>query len=752
MKLSSFLSRLSFRTKLTATSVGMVILALGAVITTSILQFNSTTEHATQTLRKMSIGELENIALSMASLADWQVEELTTRTKRLLDRNQLVLKDLGGIDADSTQKVQWEATDQFSHKKTEVSLPQMQIGDTKILPCVDTVNPMLARLQSMVSGQVTIFQKMNDRGDMLRIATTVKTKEGKIAVGTYIPAVMEDGKPNPVVGAILKGEKYYGKAWVVDQWCIAGYAPLYDLQHNLVGMIYSGLSMQESVKAFCDIAGKLKIGDTGYIYILSTAEKTKGQYILSYQNKRDGEIIWDAKDADGRFFIREIVEGAVKLGKGQTGICKYPWQNKGETAPRMKSATYTYIPEWEMAICPSAYDDEVYKTAIEMNKEVNSAFWWQVWAGIFFTVLASGAFAWIARKASLQIRTSVVAFSESAQNVSASSSQISSASEAIAQGATVQASAVAEITASMQGIATQSRESVSIANSASASVQEASSLSRTCFGCVEEMSHAVEAIHGSVTEVSRHCIQEAKIAENADAAVSRMRDFLGKLGDSAREVGSIVDVIGHIADQTNLLALNATIEAASAGEAGRGFAVVAGEVKQLAHESAKSAEKIAEQIRTMQANSEHSLNEIENVGQTTAEMNQIAHQIASAVSNQSSGGSRSDVAAQTDRLLDLASKAARYLGDMNRSSDEMKHSVEKIVAGADVQTRATEEMALAIEEISVRVHANAATSEETAASSMVLREEARGILSRSQEMLRFLDGDKSSDQISKFEP
>jgi len=53
-----------------------------------------------------------------------------------------------------------------------------------------------------------------------------------------------------------------------------------------------------------------------------------------------------------------------------------------------------------------------------------------------------------------------------------------------------------------------------------------------------------------------------------------------------------------IADQTNLLALNATIESARAGEAGKGFAVVAGEVKDLALETTRAAERIRRVVDT----------------------------------------------------------------------------------------------------------------------------------------------------------
>ncbi|MBF0273178.1 MAG: hypothetical protein HQL98_14100 [Magnetococcales bacterium] len=82
------------------------------------------------------------------------------------------------------------------------------------------------------------------------------------------------------------------------------------------------------------------------------------------------------------------------------------------------------------------------------------------------------------------------------------------------------------------------------------------------------------------------------------------REVLERLTTSARAIGSVVELINHIAEQTNMLALNASIEAAGAGDAGKGFAVVANEVKALARKTAEATQLIFDRTEEIWTNTD----------------------------------------------------------------------------------------------------------------------------------------------------
>jgi two-component system NtrC family sensor kinase len=68
----------------------------------------------------------------------------------------------------------------------------------------------------------------------VRISTNVKTADQKRAVGTIVSKEVYDR-------VIVRGQDWVGRAFVVDDWYISAYAPLYDINKRIIGMFYTGI-------------------------------------------------------------------------------------------------------------------------------------------------------------------------------------------------------------------------------------------------------------------------------------------------------------------------------------------------------------------------------------------------------------------------------------------------------------------------------------------------------------------------------
>jgi two-component system NtrC family sensor kinase len=86
-------------------------------------------------------------------------------------------------------------------------------------------------------GTATIFQ--HD----VRISTNVLQASGARATGTRASAEVN----NQVLG---QGRPWLGRAWVVNDWYVAAYAPIHDVARRPVGMLYVGVQQQK----FDDVA------------------------------------------------------------------------------------------------------------------------------------------------------------------------------------------------------------------------------------------------------------------------------------------------------------------------------------------------------------------------------------------------------------------------------------------------------------------------------------------------------------------
>ncbi|PZV07530.1 MAG: chemotaxis protein [Leptolyngbya sp.] len=155
--------------------------------------------------------------------------------------------------------------------------------------------------------------------------------------------------------------------------------------------------------------------------------------------------------------------------------------------------------------------------------------------------------------------------------IASSASEIAAAVEQQERTATQQATAVSQTTATMNELGVSSRQSVEQADIATTSAQQVSTLA------------------SSGTKAVTHTLEDMAFLKQK---VEQIAERIQRLSGQAEQIGSISSLVGDLANQTNMLALNAAVEAVRAGEQGKGFTVVSGEIRKLADQSKRSAEKI----------------------------------------------------------------------------------------------------------------------------------------------------------------
>ncbi|HEX2164664.1 MAG TPA: methyl-accepting chemotaxis protein, partial [Thermoanaerobaculia bacterium] len=235
---------------------------------------------------------------------------------------------------------------------------------------------------------------------------------------------------------------------------------------------------------------------------------------------------------------------------------------------------------------------------------------------------------------------------------------------------------------------------------------------------VAEVTDSLREVATNVDAAAEAARETLDSAQRGRAAVADTLDSIGRihgesqalalriksLGDRSLEISEIVDTLSSIAAQTNLLALNAAIEASGAGVEGARFAVVADEVRKLAEDSARSAKRVGQLIKTVQAE----------VHDAVVAMDQGTREVEVGVR--------------------VARQAGERLDEIARLSEGSALLAERIAAGSRRQVEGVELVATRVSSIS----ALTATSEEKA---LAGRRVAEHLLRVSEEL---------NDRLSRF--
>ncbi|MBW2615531.1 MAG: Cache 3/Cache 2 fusion domain-containing protein [Deltaproteobacteria bacterium] len=334
------------RTKLISVTLFVVLVPLLCVSFLSLNRFG-------KALRSASEEDLGHLVRNIYSMC--KVEQEMSQTKVISDLNvarEFLSLHGRAIEIVPDKKIRFDAVNQLTGKRYPVNVPLWKVGDMPLSRDTHFVD----EVRRLVGGTCTIFQRI-DGNRLLRISTNVLGKDGKRTVGTFIPP------ESPAAQAILAGRSYRGRADVLDDWYITAYEPITGQDGMVIGALYVGVKEQSS-KSFKDEIKRIKVGDTGYVYTISS----KGD--LKIHPAKEGENILDSKDSSGFTYIKSMIQDALTLGDGEVGTMRYPWINPelGETKPRQKINKYIYFEPWDWIIAAGTYEEEVYRSLHETER------------------------------------------------------------------------------------------------------------------------------------------------------------------------------------------------------------------------------------------------------------------------------------------------------------------------------------------------------------------------------------------------
>ena len=228
---------------------------------------------------------------------------------------------------------------EMAKQEARKALKKVNVGESGYIYAMTTRGDLMVHIAR--EGE-NVFDEKDENGRyfiriMCEAAKSSKPGEVLYIMYPWRNAVLGDKNPRKKVVAYR-----YFREW---DWIIAA--------GSYIDETYEDAAFEKN--SFEELKSKLrskKVGETGYIFCMDS----KGT--LTIHPDSEGKNIYDARDLNGSYFIREMCQK-------KRGWINYPWKNRGERPARMKIVRYEYFAPWDWIVAVGSYEDEFYR---EPNK------------------------------------------------------------------------------------------------------------------------------------------------------------------------------------------------------------------------------------------------------------------------------------------------------------------------------------------------------------------------------------------------